>query len=142
MIRRPAFWFVSFLCWVAAMWRLSSSAKPLGGHVPDIPFIDKVLHFGWFMGGAILLSAFLMLRGRHSAPQPGHALAAVALIAIIGATDEWHQSYVPGRSGNDPGDWSADVAGAIVGVLIFRRISGVLLLDDPALLCEGETKSR
>jgi len=141
-MRRPAFWLACFLCWIAAMWGLSSSPKPLGDHVPDIPFIDKILHFGWFMGGTIILSAFLMLRRRPHAPQPRHAIAAIGLVALIGATDEWHQSFVPGRSGNDPGDWAADVAGAAVGVLIFRRLCGILLLDETDSACQSQPESR
>jgi len=141
-MRRPAFWLVCFLCWVAAMWALSSSPKPLGAELPPIPHIDKVLHFGWFMGGAIILSAFLMLRGQHRSPRPRHALAVVGAIALLGATDEWHQSHVPGRSGNDPGDWAADVAGAAFGVLIFRRTHGILLLDEPDPMCKPDAKPR
>jgi VanZ family protein len=129
-MRRPSFWFAAFLCWIAAMWWLSSSPKPFGNNMPEIPHIDKALHFGWFMGGSILLSSFLMLKGKRSnKPRAVHAAMAVSLIALLGAIDEWHQSYVPGRSGNDPGDWTADIAGALVGVMIFRRTGGILVLD-------------
>ena len=141
-MRRPFFWFAAFLAWVAAMWWLSSSPKPLGSNMLEIPHIDKVLHFGWFMGGAILLSSFLMLKGNRESPRPLHAVIVVFFIAILGAIDEWHQSYVPGRSGNDPGDWTADIAGALVGVMIFRRTHGILVLDVSDSVCQSGRESR
>ena len=27
----------------------------------------------------------------------------------------WHQSFTPGRMGNDPGDWLADFTGGLLG---------------------------
>ena len=35
--------------------------------------------------------------------------------AIIGALDEYHQTFTPGRSGNDPWDLLADTVGAAAG---------------------------
>ena len=43
--------------------------------------------------------------------------AAVLFCAVIGASDEFHQSFVPNRSGNDPWDWLADTLGGMVGSL-------------------------
>ena len=34
--------------------------------------------------------------------------------ALYGGSDEWHQSFVPGRSPT-LGDWVADVAGVVLG---------------------------
>jgi VanZ family protein len=42
------------------------------------------------------------------------AAAAWAIASGYGATDEWHQSFVPGRSA-DVRDWFADAAGALLG---------------------------
>ena len=50
----------------------------------------------------------------------------VIVLATVGALDEWHQSWVPGRSGNDPGDWLADVVGALTGGLVFKRFHCLL----------------
>ena len=41
-------------------------------------------------------------------------LAAVALSVAYGATDEWHQSFVPGRTA-DLTDLRADATGALLG---------------------------
>ena len=44
-------------------------------------------------------------------------LAAWAFAAVYGMTDEWHQLYVPGRSGK-MGDVIIDAAGALVLIAI------------------------
>jgi len=126
----PATWLTAFLCWFATLWWLSSGVRQMH-HAPPIPFLDKILHFGWFLGGAGLLSAFL-LRLRPDASWPRNiALLVVAVIAATGALDEWHQSWIPGRSGNDLGDWLADLAGAVAGVFIFQRFGRPLLTSKP-----------
>ena len=51
--------------------------------------------------------------GRLSGLTAGRALAALLLATIYGATDEWHQSFVPGRE-SDVADLYADAAGAAI----------------------------
>jgi len=43
-----------------------------------------------------------------------HGLAAMALTIAYGMSDEWHQSFVPGRTA-DITDLRADAAGAVLG---------------------------
>lgn len=87
----------------------------------DYP-IDKVLHFGYFFGGAGLISAALFLQKKWSFHWSTiHLLVVLALFAV-GSLDEWHQSWYPFRSGNDAGDLTADILGALAGTLVFRKI--------------------
>jgi VanZ family protein len=44
----------------------------------------------------------------------GALLLALSLASLYGATDEFHQSFVPGRSA-DVLDWLADTLGAALG---------------------------
>lgn len=53
-------------------------------------------------------------------------MTAVIVIGIVGILDEYHQSFTPGRSGNDPYDWLADVVGGMVGALVFKRVHHLL----------------
>jgi VanZ family protein len=46
---------------------------------------------------------------------------AVALCALAGGLDEWHQSFVPGRVA-DPLDWVLDLLGALAGGLFFLAL--------------------
>jgi len=63
---------------------------------------------------------------------PGWAL--VLLGSLYGVSDEWHQSFVPGR---DPslGDWAADT----VGVLLGYWITAVILRHRARALGAGRT---
>lgn len=120
LVRNPFLWFAAFALWFGTLWWLSSRVN----HVPpglDFRFSDKLLHFGYFFGGALLFSAFLF-RVNPSAPRWGRALALTMLVVgLTGALDEFHQSHVPGRSGNDPADFAADLLGAFCGALVFRK---------------------
>ena len=71
---------------------------------------DKVVHFCAY---GLLATAVCRL-GR------GWAAAGWALVvtAAFGATDEWHQSFVPGRA-MDFADWVADTLGAALAVTLY-----------------------
>jgi VanZ family protein len=43
------------------------------------------------------------------------AWIALAIAGVYGISDEFHQTFVPGRSG-DLADWYADIAGAVIGI--------------------------
>jgi VanZ family protein len=79
--------------------------------VPDvgdwIPHFDKVVHFSVYG-----LLGVLTCRTRRGA---GWAILAVVLTSLYGASDEWHQSFVPGRAAG-VADWMADTLGAVVAV--------------------------
>jgi len=51
------------------------------------------------------------------------ASTALVIAAIYAALDEFHQSFVPSRTAS-PYDVAIDVAGALVGVLIYWRATG------------------
>jgi VanZ family protein len=94
--------------WAALIFWLSSRAD-----LPSVPFafegIDKLEHAGAYgIFGLLLLLAL-------DWPRPRAAVLAVGLAALYGITDEWHQSFVPGRQ-CDPFDWLADAAGALLAV--------------------------
>lgn len=121
LIRSPWLWLTGFVVWFSALWWLSSG-------VPEFPSplqfraSDKLLHFGYFFGGAGLISAFLY-RLNPTKPRWGRIFViSVAAAGLTGVLDEWHQSFVPGRSGNDPGDIAADLLGAACGALVFRKV--------------------
>lgn len=118
--RQPYFWLASYAIWFGVLWWLSSR-KP--DFPPDLTFqySDKVLHFGYFFGGAGLLSAFLFRLDPVSPRWGKILLLTVITCGVVGLIDEWHQSFVPDRSGNDPADLSADLIGAFCGALVFRR---------------------
>jgi VanZ family protein len=113
---------VLFLIWFAGLWILSSlpgEEVPL----PQIPHIDKVGHFGYFMAGGFLLAWFL--RQALGWRVGFVVLIAVTTLAAIGAFDEIHQLFTRGRAGADIFDWLADVLGALAGASGFLFIYGM-----------------
>lgn len=93
---------------VAALIILASSRSQVAG--PRIEGIDKVTHF--LVYG--LLATLVCRRGR------GWRAAAWSLVVVsaFGATDEWHQSFVPGRLA-EVADWVADTLGALTAVTLY-----------------------
>lgn len=98
--------------WAAVIFYLSSRHTV---PVPDLTGADKACHFA-----AYALLGFLLARGaRASGLRPAWA---PALGSLYGASDEFHQYFVPGRS-CDPADWAADTLGALAGAFLYTRFA-------------------
>ncbi len=84
-------------------------------------------HAGHFAGYA-LLSA-LLIRAIASARWAGvtwpASAAAVALSALYGVSDEWHQRFVPGRTAALD-DWIADLLGAATAAGLLAGVASVV----------------
>lgn len=76
---------------------------------PNIVNFDKAAHFSVF--GLLATLVLRPFRQRHAA-------WAAVIVSAFGATDEFHQSFTPGRS-MDYHDWIADTTGAIVAVAAY-----------------------
>ena len=78
--------------------------------------IDKLYHFiEYAILGALLAWAFVKAKP-SVVPSKLIWLVAAGLSILYGASDEWHQTFVPGRFAT-LADWVADVFGSIAGVL-------------------------
>jgi VanZ family protein len=84
---------------------------------------------GYALLGALLLRA--LADGRRAGITAATAMAAVLCAALYGASDEWHQSFVPGRS---PAldDLAADTFGAALAVGIAWAWAAVGLSRHPS----------
>jgi VanZ family protein len=113
--RRPLGRWLAVVAYAGLIFYFSS--RPASG-LPRFWFMryDKVLHAGeYFWLGALIAIA---LRG--SGMRLSRAcLLAVALAVAYGISDEYHQTFVPGRQGNDLGDLTADTVGAGLGAAAF-----------------------
>ncbi len=118
--RHPNFWLACFLLWFGLLWLLSSSSLA-GEYTPPVENFDKVEHFGFFFGGTGLLCAWLFRLNPEKPNWKFIISIAVIVIGLVGWLDEYHQTFTPGRSGNDPDDWIADFSGAIAGALVFKK---------------------
>lgn len=80
-------------------------------------FQDKLLHFLVF-GVLALLMARSFKKSKINFINKYYHIWAIALTALYGIFDEYHQYFVPGRF-STVGDWLADLLGAIVFITIF-----------------------
>ena len=99
------------LVWVGAI--LIATSIP-GRFIPVIgpAHTDKVVHLTMY---GIL--GFLIARSMDDPIRPSRMRAAIGAFLVctaMGAADEWHQLYIPGRSA-DVADWTADSIGGLVG---------------------------
>jgi surface polysaccharide O-acyltransferase-like enzyme len=103
------------------------SAMP-GDHVPgdlgifrfiEIYQLDKIVHmleygiFGWLLTRALT-------KTRHFSSTAALALTVFVVGALYGASDEWHQSFVPMRDPNVY-DWLADAVGVSAGIFVWLK---------------------
>lgn len=109
-------WWLGVVVWGVVLFTLSArSTLPPG---PEIPYQDKVMHFLYFSGGGFCFVLALFNRQMPMKPRLPWWLAGTLFGMVVGALDEYHQTFTPGRSGNDLGDWVADLTGAGTGALI------------------------
>jgi len=80
-------------------------------------FQDKFLHYAaYFVMGVLAVRAlrhFVRSRERIT-------LIAALFCSLYGLSDEWHQSFVPGRDASFS-DWLADSIGAVMAVWVMSR---------------------
>ena len=84
------------------------------------PHQDKLFHAGaYFVMAGFALRAF-----RHRiASLPILLISSLIFCSLYGMSDEWHQSFVPGRM-SDVADWVADTVGVVLflGLYYFYRL--------------------
>jgi VanZ family protein len=104
-------WRLLACVWMGVIWHLSASSPE---DFAPFPFLfsqmDKTVHAGVFS-----LLGFFWCKGL-----PGRAGVAFLIAMVWGALDEWHQSFVPGRT-MDLVDVLANAVGAGIAVVITRR---------------------
>ena len=114
--------FVPVLRWLPAVvymvanWVVSDTP---GERLGPLPAPDWLLH-------AAAYAVFSLTLYLAMGPGRRQALAAAGIVAAYAALDEWHQSWVPGRSAS-LWDWLADVVGAGLGWSAVRWADGRLL---------------
>jgi VanZ family protein len=106
---RRRLYFILLLCWVGLTFLLTSIPHL---EIPEgIPFWDKGAHFA-FYGVTGFLCALWRRESGHPAKRA--VLYAVLFVLAVGAVDEIHQLWIPGRSA-DLLDWVADLLGGGIG---------------------------
>lgn len=80
---------------------------------PNIIGIDKFAHF--------LVFGLLANLIQRSLPESRYrTFLAIGIVSLLGISDEWHQSFTPGRS-VEFADWLCDTAGASLAAILYAR---------------------
>ena len=89
-----------------------------GNQVPQtISVSDKLMHMTLYAGLSALFARAVAFNSHK--PWPFLIwLLSLAFVSFYGITDEFHQSYVPGRS-SDIQDWMADLIGGGIGAALY-----------------------
>ena len=114
--------------WATVLFLLSAWPNPT--FPAWVTSYDKLAHAGLY--GVLGLA---LGYGRHRDVSPPPHLVLLALGGIYGATDEWHQAFVYGRTPGW-GDWTADMVGVIIGyvaaLFILSRVADLATPTGPS----------
>lgn len=87
--------------------------------LPGLAGIDKIQHIGaYIILGLLLYRAIAVMPLMRMRPY----VQSLALGALYGALDEYHQRFVPGREMSGA-DWLADIAGLAIALLAIAIIT-------------------
>jgi len=114
------------LVWMAVTFYISHQsvvAIPMGAP-------DYVAHGVSYAGLAVMLMRGLA-GGRLSAMSWRLVLFATLLAGLYGVSDEFHQSFIPGRH-SSLSDIVADTVGALIGASLAAALGGLLRTQNPA----------
>ena len=102
--------------WMAVIF--AASSRPLPAYVAVLP--DWSTHSAAFAALSILCCRALA-GGLGPALRRGDAVLAVVLSVVYGVSDEYHQSFVPGRTAT-AWDVAKDAVGAVMGAWLYARV--------------------
>lgn len=106
--------FGPMVAYMAIIFALSAQSKP---PIPmDLP--DVLLHVPEY----VVLGLLVIWALRTGVPSVGAAwvaLLAITFCVLYGASDEWHQSFVPGRE-ESLHDLASDAVGGATAVVVWR----------------------
>ena len=106
---RERLYFAMLTAWVVLTLTLTSIPNPQFG--PTFEGADKAAHFGFYGAAGFLFVLWRMESGKGAAAA---VLYAAFFAALLGAVDEFHQQWVPGRA-MEFFDWVADFTGGSTG---------------------------
>ena len=109
VVTRDRLYLAMLAGWVTLTLTLTSIPNPEFG--PSFPGADKIAHFGFYGVAGFL---FVLWRRETGTGAAAAVIWAAIFAALLGAVDEVHQQWIPGRS-MDLLDWVTDVAGGTAG---------------------------
>jgi VanZ family protein len=124
---------IPFFIWLIAIFIESSFPSDAYPKV-DIFQADKIVHIGIYGLLALLCYISLIHQQKFETFYNNPLLWTVLICSLYGASDEFHQYFVPGRD-CDFFDWVGDTLGAILAVLVIKYyLQKKLILFKPGLV--------
>lgn len=140
---RPAIaWIIVFL-WMLIIFLLSAQDGTASGQLSNgiagwiyrlftgqtdpggITALEEVLRQVAHGSVYFILAVFVSLAfNRSGISDIRHIILTLVVCALYAASDEWHQSFVPGRAAQFA-DFAVDMAGAVLGLLLYQAASAV-----------------
>jgi VanZ family protein len=108
-VTRGRLYFGMLAGWVALTFTLTSIPNP--EFVPLFSGSDKIAHFAFY---GIMGFLYVLWRREVGTGAAAAVLGAAIFAAFLGAVDEFHQQWIPGRS-MELLDWATDFAGGTAG---------------------------
>ncbi len=119
--RQKLFIWLPVILWATMIFCLSSLSFETSPEMPGFLEryrLDKPVHLVLF--GTLSWLLLQATRRGGTLRLPAAAVLAIFVTSAYGASDEWHQTFVPGRYAS-VADWAADTAGAVIAAIIYRR---------------------
>jgi VanZ family protein len=124
---------IPFFIWLIAIFIESSFPSDAYPKV-DIFQADKIVHIGIYGLLGLLCYISLIHQQKFETFYNNPLLWTVLICSLYGASDEFHQYFVPGRD-CDFFDWVGDTLGAILAVLVIKYyLQKKLILFKPGLV--------
>ncbi|MEO2006226.1 MAG: VanZ family protein [Candidatus Poribacteria bacterium] len=117
VVKAVGAWSLVLLYMYLLYW-LSSRSSTGGGGMP-IP--DKLAHAVAYFGLCVVVR---LATGATVSKATAATGLAVGITMLYGATDEWHQSFTPGRQ-PDVLDWVADSVGALTAAAVWILVGRI-----------------
>jgi len=126
-LKNKNFWRLATLAYMGLVYYSSSQAIRISGlDSNDYKIISSIVHILMYGG----LAALAIISFYQSGFKLKKSCLQGFLLAIVyGVTDEYHQSFVPGREMSF-GDWLLDVFGSVLAVCFLIRLSTLRYFKD------------
>ena len=121
IVRYKNFLFYWFPIIIYCLIIFIQSSYPSPETVPDLPYLDKLLHFSAYaVLGALFLRAFQTTGFKNNVKLV--IMLSILASSFYGISDELHQYFVPCRNA-DIMDVLTDIVGSICGVFLFQKFT-------------------
>lgn len=121
---QSCFWWIAVFLWMGAIFYVSSIPSVVTLFEPIFDFtVKKLAHVVEY--GILTVLLFNALRIHISSK--GHLFfAAVSIATLYAFSDEWHQTFVPGREGTLR-DVGIDALGVLIATFCLSRSNGAVV---------------